>query len=55
MSNWHYVVPQWSYDKSRTARWDRFSRPDPLRKYGRSGFPTVWWWDAERAAKLGSR
>jgi microcin C transport system substrate-binding protein len=51
----HYVVPQWSYDKSRTARWDRFGRPDPLPKYGRSGFPVVWWWDAERAAKLGSR
>jgi microcin C transport system substrate-binding protein len=51
----HYVVPQWSYDKSRTARWDRFGRPELLPKYGRSGFPFVWWWDAERAAKLGSR
>ena len=27
--------------------------PDPLPKYGRPAFPTVWWWDAERAAKTG--
>jgi microcin C transport system substrate-binding protein len=51
----HYVVPQFTYDKSRTARWDRFSRPDPLPKYGASAFPTVWWWDAEKAAKTGTR
>lgn len=53
---WHnFVVPQWTYGKVRTARWDRYGRPDPLPKYGLSGFPTVWWWDAERAAKVGSR
>jgi len=51
----HYVVPQWTYGKVRSARWDRFGRPDPLPKYGASAFPTVWWWDAERAAKVGSR
>ena len=51
----HYVVPQWSYGKLRTARWDRFSHPDPLPKYGASAFPTVWWWDAAKAAKTGSR
>jgi microcin C transport system substrate-binding protein len=51
----HFVVPQWTYGKARTARWDRFGRPDPLPKYGVSGFPTVWWWDAEKAAKAGSR
>jgi microcin C transport system substrate-binding protein len=50
-----YVVPQWTYGKERSARWDRFGRPDPLPKYGSSAFPTVWWWDAERAAKTGSR
>jgi microcin C transport system substrate-binding protein len=53
---WHnFVVPQWTYGKVRTARWDRYGRPDPLPKYGLSAFPTVWWWDAERAAKVGSR
>jgi microcin C transport system substrate-binding protein len=51
----HYVVPQWTYGKVRTARWNRFGRPDPLPKYGASAFPTVWWWDAEKAAKAGSR
>ncbi len=49
----YYVVPQWSYGKVRTARWDRFGRPDPMPKYGRAAFPSVWWWDAEKAAKTG--
>ena len=51
----HFVVPQWTYGKVRTARWDRFGKPDPLPKYGMAAFPTVWWWDAEKAAKVGSR
>jgi microcin C transport system substrate-binding protein len=51
----HYVVPQYTHDKSRTARWDRFSRPDPLPKYGAAAFPIVWWWDAAKAAKVGTR
>jgi microcin C transport system substrate-binding protein len=49
----HYVVPQFAHDKLWAARWDRFGRPDPLPEYGGSAFPTVWWWDAERAAKTG--
>jgi microcin C transport system substrate-binding protein len=51
----HYVVPQWSYPFVRSARWDRFGYPDPLPKYGTSAFPTVWWWDADKAAKVGTR
>ena len=51
----HYVVPQWNYGKLRTARWDRFDRPDVLPKYGAGAFPTVWWWDAAKAAKTGGR
>jgi len=47
----HYVVPQWTYGKVRTARWDRFGHPDPMPKYGCAAFPTVWWWDAAKAAK----
>ncbi len=47
-----YVVPQWTYGKVRTARWDRFSRPQTMPKYGTSAFPTIWWWDAEKAARL---
>jgi microcin C transport system substrate-binding protein len=51
----HYVVPQWTYGKQRTARWDRFAHPDPLPQYGASAFPSVWWWDAQKAAKTGGR
>jgi microcin C transport system substrate-binding protein len=50
-----YVVPQFTYSFSRYARWDRFSHADPLPKYGRSGLPTMWWYDAEKAAKIGKR
>jgi microcin C transport system substrate-binding protein len=51
----NYVVPFYYLWKWWTARWDRFGRPPVLPRYAVSGFPTVWWWDAERAAKLGSR
>jgi microcin C transport system substrate-binding protein len=51
----HYVVPQWTYGKVRSARWDRFSHPDSMPKYGAAAFPTIWWWDAAKAAKAGSR
>ena len=52
----HYVVPQFNYNKDRTARWDRFGRPDQLPQYARMGsFPTVWWLDAEKSAKVGAR
>jgi microcin C transport system substrate-binding protein len=50
-----YVVPQFTYGFSRYARWDRFSHFEPLPKYGRSGLPTLWWYDAERAARIGKR
>jgi len=51
----HYVVPFYYLWKSWTARWDRFDRPPVLPRYAAGGFPTVWWWDAARAAKVGSR
>jgi microcin C transport system substrate-binding protein len=51
----HYVVPQWSYPKVRTARWDRFGHPSELPKYGLSGFPAIWWFDADKAARIGKR
>ena len=50
-----YCVPQFAFGYQRYARWDRFSYPDPLPKYGASGFPNLWWWDAEKAAKTGKR
>jgi microcin C transport system substrate-binding protein len=51
-----YVVPQWTYTKDRTARWDRFGRPTEMPKYGSQAvFPTIWWWDADKAAKSRAR
>jgi microcin C transport system substrate-binding protein len=50
----HYVVPQWSLGATWTARWDRFGRPERLPEYS-FGFPDIWWWDAQRAARTGGR
>jgi microcin C transport system substrate-binding protein len=50
-----YVVPQFTYGFSRYARWDRFSHAEPLPKYGRSGLPSLWWYDAEKAVRNGKR
>src|SRR3954452_2682385 len=50
-----YVVPQFTYPFSRAAPWDRFSHAEPLRKYGRSGLPSLWWYDADKAARIGKR
>jgi len=51
----HFVVPQWTYGKIRTARWDRLGRPDPMPKYGMAAFPDIWWFDQARADKIGRR
>jgi microcin C transport system substrate-binding protein len=51
----HYVVPQWTYSFQRTARWDRFGRPEKMPTYGASAFPTIWWWDEAKASKTGPR
>ncbi len=50
-----YVVPQWTYGKLRSARWDRFGHPENMPKYGNAAFPAVWWWDADKAAKAPQR
>jgi microcin C transport system substrate-binding protein len=47
----HYVVPMWYISYERTARWDRYGRPAKLPDYS-TGFPTIWWWDAEKAKKV---
>ncbi|MBB4040539.1 microcin C transport system substrate-binding protein [Microvirga flocculans] len=49
-----YVVPQWTYRKQRTARWDRYSHPVTMPRYGAASFPTIWWYDAAKAAKTGA-
>ena len=50
----HYVVPMWYIDYERTARWDRFGRPGTLPDFS-TGFPTVWWWDEEKAKKVATK
>ena len=35
----HYVVPQWTYGKQRTARWDRFGRPGEAARIRRRRVP----------------
>jgi microcin C transport system substrate-binding protein len=49
-----YVVPQFSYPFARYARWDRFSHAE-LPKYARSGLPSLWWFDADKAARIGKK
>ena len=48
----HYVVPTYTLRNSRIARWDRFGHPVPLPEYS-IGFPTIWWWDEDKAAATG--
>ncbi len=50
----HYVVPTWTITYARTARWDRFAKPEKLPAYS-YGFPEIWWYDPARAAKTGTR
>jgi microcin C transport system substrate-binding protein len=50
-----YVVPQFTYGFQRYARWDRFSHADPLPEFGVSGFPSLWWFDADKAARTAKK
>ena len=50
----NYVVPQWASGVTRTLRWNRFSRPATLPKYGGASFPATWWYDEALAAKTGA-
>ena len=49
-----YVVPMWYIAYERTARWDRFGRPGKLPDYA-TGFPSIWWWDEDKARKVASQ
>ncbi len=46
----HYVVPQWTYTKERTLRWNRFGKPDQMPEFGAADFPAIWWWDPDNPA-----
>ena len=47
----YYVVPQWYSPNERFAYWNRYSHPETLPTRA-IGFPTIWWYDQEKAAKL---
>ncbi len=50
----NYMVPQWTSLKQRTARWNRYSHPENMPRYGGAAFPTIWWYDEAKAAKTGA-
>jgi microcin C transport system substrate-binding protein len=47
----HYVVPQYYAPNERFAYWNRYSHPQTLPSRA-IGFPTIWWYDQDKAAKL---
>ena len=49
----HYVIPSYALRNDRIAHWDRFGHPDHIPDYS-VGFPTVWWYDKDKAAKTGA-
>lgn len=46
-----YVIPTYTRLKEPIAYWERLAHPDPLPYYS-IGFPTIWWYDAARAAQI---
>lgn len=46
------IIPSYAAVDERVARWDRFGRPEKVPDYS-VGFPTIWWWDEAKAAKVG--
>ena len=50
-----YVVPQFTYGFARYARWDRFSHAGAVAEIRQFGLPALWWYDADKAARIGKR
>ena len=47
-----YWMPAWYNDTVWLAHWDAFSRPERQPKLG-VGAPDTWWWDEDKAKKIG--
>ncbi len=47
-----YWIPMWYSSNYRIAVWDVFGRPDTPPKYG-LGVPGLWWFDKDKARKIG--
>ena len=50
----HNIIPSYGLRNTRSARWDRFSHPENLPEFS-SGFPSIWWYDEAKAAKVGGQ
>ncbi|HEV2558355.1 MAG TPA: extracellular solute-binding protein [Microvirga sp.] len=48
----HYWVPMWFKATDWVSYWDMFSRPETRPKLA-SGAPGTWWFDAEKARRIG--
>ncbi|MCG7392104.1 extracellular solute-binding protein [Microvirga sp. ACRRW] len=48
----HYWVPMWNRPSEWIAYWDQFSRPEKKPRFS-SGAPGTWWYDAEKAKRIG--
>lgn len=47
-----YWIPMWWNASEWLAYWDMFDRPQTKPKYS-SGAPSIWWYDAEKAKRIG--
>lgn len=46
-----FVIPAWTLNYTRTARWNRFAHPENMPAYS-FAFPDIWWFDAAKAATI---
>jgi microcin C transport system substrate-binding protein len=47
-----YWIPMWWNPNELLAYWDMYDRPQTKPKFG-SGAPSIWWYDAEKAKRIG--
>ncbi|UCH25653.1 MAG: ABC transporter substrate-binding protein [Trueperaceae bacterium] len=47
----HYTIPHWNIPGFRIVYWNKFSRPELLPSLSH-GFPTIWWVDEAKLARL---
>jgi microcin C transport system substrate-binding protein len=47
----YYMVPHWYIGYERVAYWNRFGKPAITPDFN-DGFPSIWWWDEEKAKKI---
>jgi microcin C transport system substrate-binding protein len=48
----HYWIPMWFKASNWLAYWDQFSRPGAKPRFG-TGAPGTWWYDADKARRIG--